>query len=171
MDNILGADNGLVNYGMVLLIYGLIFLLVWYPKNTIELNSRSSFLLLYFFWSIFIFAGNYVGFLLGVMSFLPWLDNFIHSFIWVGFMLTWLYFSTRGLPWYYRCFLAGMYSFIIKYAEHTIIATWSFDPYFFFTGPYAYIIIMALVDCLYPPISDLLLTQVNKKFPSIYLPG
>jgi hypothetical protein len=105
------------------------------------------------------------------MAFLPWLDNFIHSFIWVGFVLTWLYFSTNVLPWYYRFFLFGMFSFIIKYAEHSILGTWSFDPWFFFSGPYAYIIVMSLVDGFYPLISDPLLKQVNKRFPSIYIPG
>src|SRR5579872_4872265 len=130
MDKILGVSNTPGSYGLVLLIYLLIFLLVWYPKSTIELNSRSSFLLLYVFWSVFIFTGNYIGYLTGVMAFLPWLDNFVHSFIWVGFVLTWLYFSTQGLPWYYRCFLSGMFSFLIKYAEHSILGTWSFDPYF-----------------------------------------
>jgi hypothetical protein len=170
MDNILGAHPSLGSYLLVLLIYLLIFLLVWYPKRTIELNSRNSFQLLYIFWFVVIFTGNYLGYRLGVMSFLPWLANFLHSFIWVGFVLTWLYFSSLELPWYYRCFLSGMYSFIIKYAEHTILGTWTYDPYFSFTGPYAYIIFMALVDCLYPPVSDLLLKLVSKRFTGIYLP-
>ncbi|HTR28574.1 MAG TPA: hypothetical protein VMH27_04860 [Puia sp.] len=158
------------SYLLVLLIYLLVFLLVWYPRRTIELNERNAFTLLFIFWFVVIFTGNYLGYLAGVMSFLPWLDNFMHSLLWVGIALTWLYFSTLGLPWYYRCFLSGMYSFIIKYAEHTILGTWTVDPYFSFTGPYAYIIIMALVDCLYPPVSDLLLKLVSKRFTSFYLP-
>jgi hypothetical protein len=170
MDKFFGIGGTPLAYLLVLLIYVLVFLLVKYPRNTIELNSRNSFLLLYLFWSIVIFVGNYIGFLLGVMAFLPWLNNLIHSFIWVGFVLTWLYFASRSLPWYYRCFLAGMSSFIIKYSEHSILGTWTFVPYLSFTSPYAYIIVMALVDCLYPPVSDLLLGAVNKRFPAIYLP-
>jgi hypothetical protein len=171
MEKILGASCTLSDYLLVLFIYLLVFLLVWYPKRTVELNSRSSFLVLYLFWSVAMFAGNYIGYLLGFMAFLPWLDNFMHSFLWVGFALAWLYFSSTGLPWYYRFFLAGMFSFLIKFSENFILGTWAFDPYFFFTGKYAYIIIMALVDGFYPLASDILLRQLNKRFTSIYLPG
>ena len=171
MDKILGPSAGIGDYALVLLIYALIFLLVWYPKRTLELNSRNAFKLLYIFWSLFIFGGNYIGYLTGAMSFLPWLNNLLHSFIWVGFALTWLYFSSRDLPWYYRCFLSGMFSFIIKYSEHLILGSWSFDPYLSIHGPYAYLIFMSLVDCLYPPVSDWLLKWVNRKWPSIYIPA
>ena len=171
MEKILGAYCTWIDYLLVLVVYGLIFLLVWYPKRKIELNSRCSFIVLYIFWSVAMFAGNYFGYLLGFMAFLPWLDNFIHSFGWVGFALAWLYFSTTGLPWYYRFFLSAMFSFIIKFSENFILGTWTFDPYFFFTGKYTYIIIMALIDGFYPLVSDLLLKWLNKKFPAIYIPS
>jgi hypothetical protein len=169
MEKIFGPSCTLMDYLLVLFIYLLVFLLIFYPKRTIELNSRNSFIVLYIFWSLAMFGGNYIGYRLGLMSFLPWLNNFIHSFGWVGFCLGWLYFSSRGLPWYYRFFLSAMFSFIIKFSEHSILGSWTFDPYFFFTGSYAYIIIMSVVDGFYPLISDLLLRILNKKFPSIYI--
>jgi hypothetical protein len=168
MDKILGPGNTIPDYLLVLFIYGLVFLLIFYTKNKIELNERTSFLVLYIFWSLAMFIGNYIGFLCGVMAFLPWLDNLMHSFGWVGFGLAWLYFSSRGLPWYYRFFLSGMFSFLIKFAEHLILGTWTFDPYFFFTGAYAYIVIMAIVDGFYPLVSDLLLNWLHNKFPAVY---
>ncbi|MFI5156221.1 MAG: hypothetical protein ACHQEM_08545 [Chitinophagales bacterium] len=170
MDRILGPDNGFKEYLLVLLIYLLVFLLIRYPRRIIELNERSSFLLLFLSWSVFIFVGNYIGYLLGAMSFLPWLNNLIHSFGWVGIGLTWLYFSSRELPWYYRFFLSAMYSFIIKFMENDILGSWQFDPYLMFNGKWAYIIIMSAVDGFYPVLSDLLLRSVHKKFPSIYFP-
>jgi hypothetical protein len=169
MERILGTDNGLKEYLLVLLFYLMVFILVKYPKRTIELNERSSFLLLFLSWSLFIFIGNYIGYLVGAMSFLPWLNNVIHSFGWVGIALTWLYFSSRGLPWHYRFFLAAMFSFIIKTMENYILGTWQFDPYLMFSGKWAYIIIMSAVDGFYPLLSDLLIKALHKKFPSIYL--
>jgi hypothetical protein len=171
METILGANNTLVDYLVTLGIYLLIYLLVRYPQRGIELNFRSSFITLYIIWSLAMFSGNYFGYLGGVMSFLPWLNNFIHSFGWVGFVLAWLYMTTRKLPMLYRFFLSAMFSFIIKFSENMILGTWSFDPYFFFEGKYAYLIIMSIVDGFYPLISDWLLKFLSKKFSSIYYPG
>jgi hypothetical protein len=169
MDDILGTGNGFLEYGLILLIDIFVFLLVFYPKRKIELNSRTGFWVLYFFWSLAMFFGNYIAFKIGFMAFLPWLDNFIHSFGWVGLGLGWLYFSSLDLPWYYRFFLASMFSFIIKFFENFILGTWLFDPWFFFTGKYAYIIAMSALDGLYPILSDILLKALHKKFPSVYL--
>src|SRR6266446_4073450 len=113
METILGVNNTLIDYLFVLAIYFLIYLLVRYPQRSIELNFKSNFIALYIIWSLAMFSGNYFGYLGGVMSFLPWLNNFIHSFGWVGFVLAWLYMTTRKLPMLYRFFLSAMFSFII----------------------------------------------------------
>jgi hypothetical protein len=163
MENILGENNSFLDYLSVIGIYVLVFLLIFYAKRTIELNFRKSFMALYLVWSVAMFTGNYFGYLGGVMSFLPWLNNFIHSFGWVGFALAWLYMTSAHLPWHYRFYLSAMFSFLIKFSENMILGSWSFDPYFFFEGKYAYLIIMSIVDGFYPLLSDWILKFLNKK--------
>src|SRR5882672_3277729 len=97
-ENILGTGNTLIDYVLVLVVYGLMYLLIRYPKPAIELNFKGTYLLLVLVWGILMFVGNYLSYLAGIMSFLPWLDNFIHSFIWVGLCLGWLYYCTYERP-------------------------------------------------------------------------
>src|SRR5437868_12941197 len=87
----LGANNTLLDYLYVLVMYGLLFLVMRYPNQTVELNFRKTYWVLYIGWSVSMFAGNYFFYYVNLMSFLPWLNDFIHSFIWIGFCLVFLY--------------------------------------------------------------------------------
>src|SRR4051812_42820658 len=98
MNEILGADNSWLDYALVVLIYGLVFFFIRYPRPTLELNYRGNFMFLFVLWAVLMFTGNYLFYRLGVMSFLPWLNNGIHSFIWVGLCLGWLYYCTNERP-------------------------------------------------------------------------
>jgi hypothetical protein len=162
METILGAGNGIVNYLLVLFIYFLFFLLIKYPKPVVELNYRGNFYFLAVVWFILMFTGNYFFHLLGLMSFLPWLNNFIHSAIWIGLCLTWLYYCSHKRPMLEQFIFFAFTSFIVKMAEHMLLGSWSMDGYFGINHPLAYLIAMSLVDGFYPIISKFLIQWMAK---------
>lgn len=162
MDLILGPNHSLVNYALVLLMYALMFLLIRYPKPVIELNYRGNFKFLAIVWIFLMFTGNYLFYRLGVMSFLPWLNNFIHSFIWIGLCLTWLYYCCYHRPLWEQFIHFAFTSFIIKMAEHQLLSSWSRDSYLGIDHPLAYLFAMSLVDGFYPVISKWLLAWAGK---------
>jgi hypothetical protein len=172
MNEILGAGNTLLDYLLVLVIYGLMYLFIRYPKPTLELNYHSNFLFLALFWGGLMFIGNYLGYRLGIMAFLPWLDNFIHSFIWVGLCLTWLYYCTHERPMWEQFIFFAFASFIVKIAEKMLIGTWSMDSYLGIKNPYAYIIAMSLIDGFYPVLSNVILKALGKRSTfGVYVPA
>jgi hypothetical protein len=157
METFLGANNTILNYLYVLFIYALFFLLISYPKPKLELNYRGSFRLLAIVWPLLMVGGNYLGYLSGMMSFLPWLNNIIHSFIWIGLCLTWLYYSCHHRPMLEQVALFAFISFLMKVMENRLLGTWEKDHIFMFKGDYAYIIAMSLIDGIYPVVSKWLL--------------
>ena len=163
MEDILGAGNSITDYLIVLLIYLLMFLFIRYPKPVIELNYRSNFYFLAIVWALLMFSGNYLFYKLGVMSFLPWLNNFIHCFLWIGICLTWLYYASHHRPWWELFLHFSFTSFIIKMAENKILGTWHMDVFLGIDNQYAYIIAMSLVDGFYPIISNWLLKFFAKR--------
>ena len=46
-------------------------------------------------WACSVFVANYLLYLAGVMSFLPWVTNALHSFAWIGGCLTIMYLGVR----------------------------------------------------------------------------
>lgn len=163
METILGAGNSWLSYLPVLVIYLLMFLFIKYPKPVVELNYRGNFYFLAGAWFFLMFTGNYFFHLLGLMAFLPWLNNFIHSAIWIGLCLTWLYYSCHHRPMWEQFIFFSFTSFIIKMAEHQLLGSWSMDAYFGIHHPLAYLIAMSLVDGFYPIISKFLLQLFAKK--------
>jgi hypothetical protein len=162
MATILGPGNTLMSYALVLLIYFLMFLFIRYPKPDLELNYCGNFKFLAIVWAIMMFTGNYLFYRLGVMSFLPWLNDFIHSFIWIGICLTWLYYISHNRPLWEQFIHFAFSSFIIKMAENQILGTWSMESFLGIRHPLAYLIAMSLVDGFYPIISILLLKIASK---------
>jgi len=163
MEDILGAGNSIVCYLLVLMVYLLMFLFIRYPKPVVELNFRGNFKFLALVWIVLMFSGNYLFFRLGVMSFLPWLNNFIHCFLWIGICLTWLYYASNHRPSWELFIHFSFTSFIIKMAEHKILGSWSKDSFLGINSPYAYVIAMSLVDGFYPIISKWLLNYFGKR--------
>lgn len=163
MEDILGTNNSIINYIPVLLIYGLMFLFIRYPKPVVELNYRGNFRFLAAVWIFLMFTGNYLFYRLGVMSFLPWLNNFIHCFLWIGVCLTWLYYASHHRPMWELFIHFAFTSFIIKMAERRFLGSWSMDSYFDINSPYAYVITMSIVDGFYPVISKWLLNYFGKR--------
>ena len=163
MNEILGTGNSLLDYALVLLIYGLMYLLIRYPKPKLELNYTANYIFLVVLWAFLMFTGNYLFYRLSVMAFLPWLNNLLHSVIWVGACLGWLYYTTYERPLWEQFVLFAFTSFIIKMAEYAILGTWNKDSYLGIQSPYAYIIVMSLVDGFYPIISRWVIRWMGKK--------
>ena len=163
MDAILGAGNSVISYLILLLIYLFMFLFIRYPKPVVELNYRGNFLFLAILWFILMFSGNYLFYLLGVMAFLPWLNNLIHCGLWISICLTWLYYSANKRPVWELFIHFAFASFIIKLAERRLLGSWSMDSFLGIKNPYAYVIAMSLVDGFYPIISKWVLDYFGKR--------
>ncbi|HEX2908392.1 MAG TPA: hypothetical protein VHO69_16080, partial [Phototrophicaceae bacterium] len=80
MDELLGAGNTLLDYGFILLVYAGLFVAMRQAAPRLEVGFRRSFGVLYIVWTFGVFITNYLFYRLGFMSFMPWLNNFIHSF-------------------------------------------------------------------------------------------
>ena len=170
MDQFLGASNTLLEYCYVIMMYGFLFLVMRYANDRIELNFRKTYWVLYIGWSIAMFAGNYFFFSVNLMSFLPWLNDFIHSFIWIGFCLGFLYAGCYKRPMVEQMFLCSFFSFIVKMTEHMVLGTWDKTDFLFFHGWFPYVVSMSLVDGLYPILSMLGLRVLSKKIDGLVSP-
>jgi hypothetical protein len=167
---ILGAGNTIADYLAVLAVYGALFIVMRYANERVELNFRKTFWILFAGWSAGVFLGNYLFYLLGVMSFLPWLNNFFHTFVWIGLCLSFLYPGAYRRPLWEQFALFAIFSFIVKWAEHTILGTWELDHFFFIEGNLAYIIGWSLMDGLYPVISAFGLKLISKFVRGVITP-
>jgi hypothetical protein len=155
MEQILGSGNGILQYLLVLLVYAGFFVVIRYAHATVDADFRKTFWLLFVVWALGIFLGNYGFYQLNIMSFYPWLNNFIHSFIWIGLCLGFLYAGSYRRPILEQFVLFTMLSFAVKLAEHQILGTWTFDRFFFIDGQLAYLIGWSVVDGFYPILSGL----------------
>ena len=165
-DALLGAGNGLADYGLVLLVYGCLFLVMRYANPRIELNFRRTWWTLFFGWGFGTLIGNYLLYRAGVMSFLPWLDNGCHTLIWIGLCLGFMYAEAHKRPLWEQFALFAIFSFIVKWAENTILGTWEHDNFFGIPGNIAYITGWSLADGLYP-----LLSVAGLKLASRFIGG
>jgi hypothetical protein len=171
MEQILGANNTWLDYILVLVIYGLLFLFIRYPKPKLELNFKANYIFLVALWAFLMLTGNYLFYLLGVMSFLPWLNNVLHSFVWVGICLGWLYYCTHERPLWEQFIFFAFTSFIVKMAENMILGTWDKESYLGIDSSYAYIIAMSIVDGFYPIISRWVLKALGRRSTfGVYVP-
>lgn len=167
MDAIFGTGNGWMDYLYVLLIYFLLYIVMRYANRRIELNFKKSARVLGISWAVAVFIGNYAFYKMGIMSFLPWLNNAIHTFIWIGLCLSFLYAGCYRKPIWEQCLLFSIFSFIVKYAEREILSTWKMDNFFGIEGNLAYIIGWSMMDGLYPFISKIALKLFSKFIPGI----
>ncbi len=163
MQAIFGIDNPLLDYLLVLLVYFFMFLFIKYPHPAIEARYKPNFYFLGIFWFVAMFTGNYFGYLLGVMSFLPWFNNLIHCALWIGICLNWLYYCCYQRPMVQQIIFFAFTSFIIKMTEMQLLGTWYRESYFGIHNQYAYLVTMSLVDGFYPIISKWLLSLLGKK--------
>jgi hypothetical protein len=152
-----------------LLFYTGIFVIIRRYKRRIEPDERKTFVAVGLVWAVSVFIANYLLYKAGVMSFLPWVTNFLHTFIWIGLCLTWLYLGIRDdEPLVVQCIVFGVLSLIVKYAEQKLFGTWDKDHFFFddLSGNGTYVLGWSLADATYP-----ILTLFGLRFASRFIPG
>jgi hypothetical protein len=81
---------------LILLFYAALFVVISISGRTLTKDERKTFLLLCGAGFSIAFITNFLLFKIGAMTFLPWINNFLHSFFWIGLGFPWLYFATRG---------------------------------------------------------------------------
>lgn len=161
-DTFLGPGNGIGRYALVMLVYAALFVPMRYANARVELNFRKTFWILFFCWGLGTFFGNYGIYRAGYMSFLPWVNNLLHTFVWIGLCLGFLYAGAwRRLAWE-KFVLFAVFSFIVKVAERLILGTWELDFFFFIPGNLAYLIGWSVLDGLYPTLSALGLKAIGR---------
>lgn len=151
--SLLGAGNGIGQYALVLTFYAMLFVLMRHANARVELSFRTAYTYLFVGWSFGTFIANYLLYRAGVMSFLPWLNNFCHTFVWIGLCLGFLYAGAYRKSLLEQFALFAIYSLLVKLAEHALLGTWEHDNFFGIPGNAAYIIGWSLMDGLYPVVS------------------
>jgi hypothetical protein len=159
-------DHQMISPGRVLavlLFYAAIFVIVRRYKRRIEPEERRTFLAIGLVWAVSVFIANYLLYRAGAMSFLPWVNNFLHTFIWIGICLTLLYFGVRetALMWQQFLFFFA-FSLVVKYAEHWVFGTWDHDNFFGIEGNFAYILGWSLADGTYPVLTRFVLRRASR---------
>jgi hypothetical protein len=151
----------------VLAFYAAIFVIIRLSRERIEPFERKTFVAIGLVWAVCVFPANYLLYKAGAMSFLPWVNNFMHSFLWIGFCLSWLYLGVReNQPIVLQIVLFTTFSLIIKYAEQKLFGTWDHDNFFGIQGNGAYVMGWSLADGTYP-----VLTLFGLRFAARYIPG
>jgi hypothetical protein len=166
-DSWLGAGNTLGDYGLVLLFYAALVVLMRYAHPRIEPGFLKTYAVLAIGWAVGTFVGNYLLWRAGFMSFLPWLNNVMHTVVWIGLCLGFLYAGARSRPWLEQFLLFAIFSFIVKQAEHRLLGTWELDHFFFIPGNAAYILGWSALDGLYPTISVVALRLLSRRIPGL----
>lgn len=169
-DTILGAGNGPPDYLLVLLFYGAMVVLMRYGNARMPPAFHRTWIALLIGWGFGTFAANYLLYRAGVMSFLPWLNNALHTFVWIGVCLGFLYAGAHRRPMIEQFALFAIFSFLVKHAEHALLGTWEHPSFFGIGGNEAYIIGWSLMDGLYPVISLLGLKLLSNVVSGLIVP-
>jgi hypothetical protein len=151
----------------VLAFYAALFVIIRLSRERIEPFERKTFVAIGIAWAVPVFIANYLLYKAGVMSFLPWVNNFMHSFLWIGLCLTWLYLGVRETqPMVLQVVLFTTFSLIVKYAEQKLFGTWDLDNFFGIDGNGAYVMGWSLADGTYP-----VLTLFGLRLAARLIPG
>ena len=169
-DSLLGAGNGPLDYVLLLVVYGALFLVMRYTNPTVDAPFRRTYWTLFWGWAIGVFIANYLLYLAGFMSFLPWLNNAFHTFVWIGLCLGFMYAEAHRRTFLEQFALFAIFSFIVKWAEHSLLGTWEHGHFFGITGNTAYIIGWSLMDGLYPVVSAVGLRLVSGFIGGLVIP-
>ncbi|QXD16815.1 hypothetical protein GQ464_007720 [Rhodocaloribacter litoris] len=153
----------------LLVFYAALFVVIRLHKRRIEPAERKTFFVIGGTWAVSVFIANYLLYLAGFMSFLPWINNFMHTFLWIGLCLTFLYLGIReDHPMAVQFIVFATFSLIVKYAEQLLFGTWDHDHFFhLFRGNFAYVLGWSLADGLYPPITFYGLRLLSRFVPGL----
>ena len=154
-----------------LLMYGSLYIVIRTYGTKIDKAERKTFWVVGILWAVCVFIANYLLFRMNAMSFLPWVNNFLHTFVWIGFCLTWLYMQVRDrYGWFNQFMLFFVFSLAVKVGEQIIFGTWEHDHFWFlFDGNAAYVIGWSLADGLYPTITKFGLRGLSRIFSGLVL--
>lgn len=139
----------------LLLIYAALLAGIGLTKRGLEPVERKTFLMVSGIWAVSVFVANYLLYKAGVMSFLPWVENFMHTFLWIGVCLGILYLGLRETqPLAIQFVFFFVLSLLVKYAEQLLFGTWDLGHFFHLVhGNWAYVLGWSLLDGLYPLIT------------------
>jgi len=135
---------------ILLALYAGLWVVISATKREIQQDEKKTFLVVSASLAVAVFAANYLLFRAGVMSFLPWMNNFLHTFVWIGVCLTWLYFASSKDGLVRQFVLFATFSLIVKYAEQLTFGTWEHGHFFGIQGNFAYVLGWSLLDGLLP---------------------
>ncbi len=153
---------------MLLTFYAALFVIIRVVQPSIPPEERKTAAVIGATWAVSVFAANYLLYRAGFMSFLPWVNNFMHTFLWIGICLTLLYVGVRrNQSMVVQFIVFATFSLIVKYAEQLLFGTWEHDHFFHvFRGNFAYVLGWSLADGLYPP-----LTFFGLRLAGRFIPG
>jgi hypothetical protein len=153
----------------VLALYAALLLVIRLVKPRIEPFERRTFVAIGLAWAAPVFVANYLLYQAGLMSYLPWLTNFMHSFLWIGVCLAWLYLGVReDQSLVVQFLLFATFSIIVKYAEQLAFGTWDLDHFLHvFDGNFAYVLGWSLADGTYPIITLFALRLAATRIPRL----
>lgn len=152
-----------------LAFYAAIFVVIRLTRDRIAPEERRTFIAVGLSWAAPVCLINYLLYRADLMSFLPWVTNVMHTFVWIGFCLTWLYLGVRDTrSMLTQVVLFTTFSLIVKYAEHILFGIWDNDNFFHvFDGNGAYIMGWSLADGLYPLITLYGLRLAARRIPGL----
>lgn len=153
----------------VLIFYAALLAIIRTIEPRIAPAERKTAVTIGALWATSVFIANYLLFRAGVMSFLPWVNNFLHTFVWIGVCLTCLYLGLRDREnLATQMVIFATFSLIVKYAERLLLGTWDLDHFFhLFHGNFAYVLGWSLADGLYPPLTLLGMRAVARVVPGL----
>ena len=169
-DALLGPGNGLPDYLFLLLFYGAMLVLMRYGHARLDLSFRRTYYALFVGWGTLTFIANFLLYRLGVMSFLPWLNNAMHTFVWIGGCLGFLYAGAHRRSMLEQFALFAIFSFLVKQAEQALLGTWELGHFFGIPGNAAYVVGWSLADGLYPVLSMIGLKLLSNVVEGLVVP-
>jgi hypothetical protein len=153
----------------VLAVYAVLLGLIWLLfRPRIERYELRTALAIGLVWAVSVFIANYLLYRAGAMSYLPWVNNFLHTFIWIGICLTVLYLGVRETaPMLQQFLMFFAFSMVVKYAEQWLFGTWDHDNFFGIDGNFAYVLGWSLADGTYPVLTRFVLRRAVHGIPGL----
>jgi hypothetical protein len=155
-------------YALMVGVYVVLLPRIWRIKPRIERVDLPTAGAIAVVWAVSVFVANYLLYRAGAMSFLPWVNNFLHTFIWIGICLTFVYLGVREVaPMWAQFLIFFAFSFAVKYAEQWLFGTWEHDNFFGIPSNFAYVLGWSLADGTYPVLTRFVLRHVARGVPGL----
>ena len=153
---------------LLLLFYAAMGAVMSLHGRRLTADERKTFLLLWGAGFSLALVSNYLLYRVGLMTFLPWINNFLHSFLWIGLGFPYLYFGTRGRSPVVVFTVFAVLSLIVKDAEQHLFGTWDGRSFLgVIPGNFGYILGWSLVDGCLPFVMALGLRLLGRFVPGL----